>query len=233
MKNHEEKRKKVLGNHNGGDRTGEDRTRGGGTGGGRTRRSSASGGDNGGRNTNRWGWYLGVGLVIVATVGIGLQNLKGGAGTGNAGALQGATTVKVAPVNYSNQRIEQTNVQVVVSGGKIRIPLDKIEQYKLVSFEYAGSNQSGKGAVPLLAYAAPSGKVVTAVRLCEPCSSTSFHIEGSNLVCNTCGTVWSLEGLEGLSGGCQKYPPAAMQTAQDGGDAVMSVNEVAAWKPRV
>ncbi len=228
MKNHEEKRSKVLGNHNGGDRTG-----GGGTGGGRTSRSSASGGDNGGRNTNRWAWYLGAGLAIVAALGIGLQSLKGGAGAGSAGTLQGATPVKVAPVDYANRRIEQTDVQVSVSGGKIRIPLASISQYKLVSFQYEGSNQSGRDAVPLLAYAAPSGKVVTAVRLCEPCSSTSFHIEGSNLVCNTCGTVWSLEGLEGLSGGCQKYPPAAMQTAQDGGDATMSVDEVAAWKPRV
>ncbi|MGE5577472.1 MAG: Fe-S-containing protein, partial [Syntrophothermus sp.] len=75
--------------------------------------------------------------------------------------------------------------------------------------------------------------VVTAIRLCEPCSSTSFHIEGSNLVCNTCGTVWSLENLQGLSGGCQKYPPEAMTTSRDGGDAIMSVDEVAAWEPRV
>ena len=68
----------------------------------------------------------------------------------------------------------------------------------------------------MLAYVAPSGRLVVASALCEPCHSYEFHIEGNDLVCNSCFTHWDLNTLEGKSGGCQAYPPMELTTVVQG-----------------
>ncbi len=121
-----------------------------------------------------------------------------------------------------------TDVKVVAAGGQIAFDLAAVKTSRLV---YADYKANGK-TVPLLAYTSPSGKVVAAVSVCEPCASTRFHLDGKLLVCNTCGTQWELETLKGVAGGCQKYPPQKL-TGETKGDKVL-VNEasVAGWKPR-
>lgn len=126
-------------------------------------------------------------------------------------------------------RIEQVPIPVAQAGGTITVPLSEIKEKRLVGFAYQGQGKS----LPLLAYLAPSGKVVTAVSMCEPCNSTTFHIEGTELVCNTCGTRWDLENLRGLAGGCQAYPPDAFPNSLSGERVVVQETSVASWQPRV
>ncbi|MBU1100582.1 MAG: DUF2318 domain-containing protein [Bacteroidetes bacterium] len=116
-----------------------------------------------------------------------------------------------------------------VSDGKISIDLGEVEQKKFVFFNYKGT----AGQVPLLAYITENGKIVTSVRMCEPCNSTSFHIKGANLVCDACGTTWKLENLEAVSGSCGKYPPDPIPSRIEGKNIVIDEHLVANWTRRV
>jgi len=78
-----------------------------------------------------------------------------------------------------------------------------------------GAYPKGQRYLPLLYYQTPSGKVVGALRLCEPCGSFDFEIgRGQNLVCQRCGTEWRLENLReiALDKGCGIYPPPELPT---------------------
>lgn len=113
------------------------------------------------------------------------------------------------------------------TSGKIALPLATVKEKKLVWFAY------GAGKIPVLAYVAPSGKIVTAISMCEPCQSERFHIEGDQLVCNACGTRWTLEDLKGISGGCPDYPPAKLENQVTGDTVTINEKAVLGWKPRV
>ena len=115
----------------------------------------------------------------------------------------------------------------VAADGKIILSLAEIKKNKLIWFAY------GVDKTPVLAYTAPSGKVVTAISMCEPCRSDRFHIEGDELVCNACGTRWTLEDLKGISGGCPQYPPQQLENQISGDEVAVGERAVLDWKPRV
>ena len=77
-------------------------------------------------------------------------------------------------------------------------------QGRTVPLEY----YKGGNYLPLIAFQAPSGKVFTGIRVCEPCGSFSFHIvQGKYLKCDVCGTQWNLDNFADSNGGCTTYPP--------------------------
>ena len=91
----------------------------------------------------------------------------------------------------------------------------------------------GGNTLPLLAYVAPSGKIVVASSLCEPCRGTSFHIDNGKLVCDKCFTSWDLNTLQGVSGACQSFPPVQMRNQlTDDGNVSVDVAQLEAWTPR-
>lgn len=132
-------------------------------------------------------------------------------------------------VNYSGRNIPMTTVAAVAGSGYLEIPAQIVQDKKIVYFEYS---KGGKN-VPLMAYIAPSGKLVTAISMCEPCRSKKFHIEGDEMVCNACGTRWTLERLQGISGGCLNYPPDVVAHAIEGGKVKIQDAIILGWKPRV
>ncbi len=132
-------------------------------------------------------------------------------------------------VNYQNQSVSMTKVEPTVQKGAVEVPLDLVKNSKLVSFEYLRPD----GRIPLLAYITPAGRLITAVSVCEPCSSTRFHIEGKQMVCNSCFTRWDLETLKGISGGCLNYPPDTLAHEIQGGKLMIKETELKNWKPRV
>ncbi len=87
---------------------------------------------------------------------------------------------------YQNFAITpMTRVEATARKGLVEIPMDLVKEKKLVSFDFQG--------IPLLAYFSPQGKVVTAVGFSDPCRSKSFHLEGSEIVCNICFSRWNLD----------------------------------------
>ena len=132
-------------------------------------------------------------------------------------------------VNYPLSPMGMVPITAKVENGKIIIPLDIVKDKKFVSFSYNGSGI----AVPLLAYISEEGKVITAISMCEPCNSTSFHIKGNELVCNSCGTTWEVDNLEAISGSCGKYPPDPIPSVVVGKDIQINVSSVTNWQRRV
>ena len=141
----------------------------------------------------------------------------------------GRGTQVMERLDYQNQSIAMTKVTADLSQGSVSIPLDIVKKNKLVYFEYTRPG----GRIPLLAYITPSGKLVTAVSVCEPCKSTSFHIESTQMVCNACFTRWELETLKGISGGCLTYPPDVLTHTLQDGKIFLKEIDLQNWKPRV
>ena len=131
--------------------------------------------------------------------------------------------------DYSGQTIRMTDIQAKVQNGKITIPLDLVREKKMVRFDY----ESNGIKIPLLAYITQSGRVVTAVSMCEPCRSTRFRIEDKTLVCNACNTMWNLENLKGIQGGCLNYPPDVIPSTIEKDRIQIDEKTVTQWKPRV
>ena len=122
-----------------------------------------------------------------------------------------------------------TDIQAKVEKGKISIPLSEVMEKKMVRFEYQANGVS----VPLLSYITQSGRVVTAVSMCEPCRSTRFHIKDKSIVCNACYTEWNLETLQGIKGGCLNYPPDVIPSTIEKGWIQIDEKIITQWKPRV
>jgi uncharacterized membrane protein len=122
-----------------------------------------------------------------------------------------------------------TDVSAKLENGKISIPVEAVLEKKIVRFEYEGNGTK----IPLLSYVTQTGKLVTAVSMCEPCRSTRFHIRDKILVCNACGTEWNLETLKGIQGGCLNYPPDVIPSSIDKDRIQIDEKIVTQWKPRV
>ncbi len=149
--------------------------------------------------------------------------------TPQAGSMKVSGSQVMEAVNYQNQSIPMTKVEALVDKGGVEVPLDVVKKNKLISFEYRRAD----GRLPLMAYITPSGKVIAAVSVCEPCNSTSFHIEGNQMVCNSCFTRWDLESLKGISGGCLTYPPDALAHTVVNGKVKIKEIDLQNWRPRV
>lgn len=149
---------------------------------------------------------------------------------GNTGSTKVTSQPKVSEkVDYSGQTVRMTDFQAKMEKGKISIPLKTVEEKKLLRFEY----QENGTVIPLVAYITQTGRIVTAVSMCEPCRSTRFHINDKKLVCNACGTEWNLETLKGIQGGCLNYPPDVIPSTLENGQIQIDQKIIAQWKPRV
>ena len=118
--------------------------------------------------------------------------------------------------------------------GKVIVPEEVAANNKLVfvdvklesatdEFTYLGrqiflDTYRGGEYLPLVIINTPQGKTIGGIRVCEPCSSFSFHvIDKKYLQCDACGTRWNIETLQGISGGCINYPPPRLTTGLSNG----------------
>jgi uncharacterized membrane protein len=170
-------------------------------------------------------WVL-ISLAVFAIllVGVSYWIIEGNTGSN----LKVSTQPKLNErVDYAGQSVDMADIQAKVENGKISIPLNVLKEKKMVRFEYQ------RNGFPLLAYIAPSGRVVTAVSMCEPCRSTRFHIEEKKIVCNACATEWNLETLKGIQGGCLNYPPDVIPSTIEKDRIQIDEKLVTQWKLRV
>ncbi|MBM4166416.1 MAG: DUF2318 domain-containing protein [Ignavibacteria bacterium] len=118
---------------------------------------------------------------------------------------------------------------VQIKNGIIRFDLNIVRDKKIVQFVYHNSTWDEI----VLAYISPAGKLVTAVGMCEPCGSTSFSTDETELI-SSCGTKWKLDNLE-FSGGCgvcQKYPPDPVPSTIEGNEVRINELPIKNWKRR-
>ena len=123
------------------------------------------------------------------------------------------------------------NAAVSPDTGKVTVPEDVVEMNTLTfvdikldsrteNFTYIGREidltpYRDAEYLPLIIISTPKGKTISGIRVCEPCLSFSFQmIEGKYLRCDLCGTLWDIETLQGISGGCMNYPPPKLTTGK-------------------
>ncbi len=73
--------------------------------------------------------------------------------------------------------------------------------------------------------------VQTRISVCEPCRGYSFHLQnnGREVVCDTCGTVWSAQDFRGISGGCTAYPPPPLASSLSGDNVTVKTTDIDRW----
>lgn len=176
-------------------------------------------------------------VVIVIAVGVfvgikayGDSTVAGGPVVSDGGANYADTTVEMSLLTSSEK----------TTAGTVTLSLAEVKSKKIGGFVYprstpmpAGFDSVEGNGLPLLAYVAPSGRLVVATSLCEPCRSYDFHIEGDALVCNACFTRWDLNTLRGVRGGCLEYPPEEVTTIVQGDVIQIQQSELEDWVPRI
>jgi len=136
---------------------------------------------------------------------------------------------KATELGFPKEPIRMTEYLAPVKEGFVEVPLQLVEEKRLVSFSYS---KDGK-AVPLLAYATPAGNFRTVVGFSRPCQSEQFHLEGDDIVCDLCLTRWDLETLKGVSGDCLDHPlDKIMHTVRDGKLMIREAG-IQEWNPRM
>lgn len=167
-------------------------------------------------------------LVVLAISGLFLylfeSNLPGGAHP----VISNQPEIAMSTM-YMGQTLEQQTITPEIQNGSVVFSLSLLLQKKIVAFDYP----TATGKLPLLAYISADGKLVTAIRMCEPCNSTTFRIEGTEIVCGNCGTRWKLNNLEGISGSCQKYPPDPIPSKIVDNQVQIEETYLKNWKMRI
>lgn len=135
----------------------------------------------------------------------------------------------ISNVIYPNIRFDPAYSVALSDGDKIVLPLDVVKERKFIKFDYIGKSTT----IPILAYFTEEGKVVTAISVCEPCDSKDFHIKGTELICNSCGTTWNLNNLDAISGSCGNYPPDPIPSIVVGNEIQINEEDVVGWSRRI
>ncbi len=135
----------------------------------------------------------------------------------------------ISEIEYLDTRFDMATAEVKVEDGNIILSLDEVLDKKFVRFVYKSSLRE----IPMLAYISEDGNLVTSISMCEPCNSTTFHIKGDELVCNSCGSTWELNSLKEVSGSCGKYPPDPIPSKISGNKILISESDVQSWRRRV
>ena len=157
-------------------------------------------------------------------------------------AKVGGPVVVDKGADYSGAPVEMSILESVEANGSgaVALSLTEIKAKQIGGLVYSRSTPMPadyalieNNGLPVLAYVAPSGRVVVAISLCEPCRSYSFHISGSELVCNSCFTRWDLDTLKGVGGGCLDYPPEELTVTVEGDLVRIDQSALEAWVPRV
>jgi uncharacterized membrane protein len=131
-------------------------------------------------------------------------------------------------VDYLGSRVAMTDIKLEIEDGKVMFPLDAVIQNSFIFTEY----DQDRFRLPLMAFIHPSGRLVAAVSFCEPCRSESFHIDGRDLVCDSCRTRWAIADFRGISGGCKEYAPEELNYEVIDGMVVISEKDIMSWVPR-
>ncbi|MCZ7665037.1 MAG: DUF2318 domain-containing protein [Thermoleophilia bacterium] len=149
--------------------------------------------------------------------------------------------VVMPDVRYPAAQVEMVTLDSATqTADGIAIPLADLEKDYIVGFTYARTNPmpegyqlaAGGNVLPLMAYIAPTGRLVVATSFCEPCRSTTFHFEDKQLVCDVCFTRWDLSTLIGIGGGCFDYPPEEVAAEVRGDRVFVPQADLEAWVPR-
>ena len=163
-----------------------------------------------------------VGILVFALIA-GVSYLAASSSPGPSNSGQSQYPNNVAGTFYSNPTVTS-------DGTKATIPYSFADEKKLEFLDLKLQNPTSEivykgrtiplgaykqgGYLPLVVVVTPLQKVVSGIRVCEPCGSFSFHVvEAKYLQCDLCGTRWDIETFAGVSGGCPNFPPPKVDSS--------------------
>jgi nitrite reductase/ring-hydroxylating ferredoxin subunit len=73
-----------------------------------------------------------------------------------------------------------------------------------------------------------NGEKYVRANVCPPCRSIGFSLSGDTLVCDSCGTRFSANTGDGISGACKDFPKAEVVTAINGDNYSMELGDLVA-----
>ncbi|OFV80690.1 MAG: hypothetical protein A2W26_06900, partial [Acidobacteria bacterium RBG_16_64_8] len=177
-----------------------------------------------------------IGLAVVVVLFGGFYGYEKYRGSKQVGGVQVMSNVK-----YPATQVEMVTLDgATQTADGIAFALADLKKDLMVGFTYRRTNPmpqgyqlaAGGNVLPLMAYVAPSGRLVVATAFCEPCRSTTFHFEEKQLVCDVCFTRWDLSTLLGIGGGCFDYPPEEVTAEVRGDQVFVPTADLEAWVPR-
>jgi len=137
---------------------------------------------------------------------------------------------------YDDRVVQQSVVNYEMEDGKIYVDESELDSKEFIIFNVDLNEpivtSSEHEYLPVTAVRRADGELVAAIGLCEPCGSERMRIEGNNLVCNSCKTVWALDTFKGLSGGCMDFPPVEIAVEITDGKLVFNEGEIQNFEPR-
>jgi hypothetical protein len=134
---------------------------------------------------------------------------------------------KIGDVQAYTTTVSMTKLTPTQTDAGISVPADQVLKGKIVYFEY---QKPGADPIPLMAYVKPSGKLFVGVSFCPPCQGKGQRIEaGGTLVCESCGTVRTLETGVGISGACKLYPIDELPASLANGTVTIDKAVIESW----
>ena len=105
----------------------------------------------------------------------------------------------------SSQNTVNENTNNQETEDEIKIPISSVDDGELHYFT--------ENDIKFYVHKNPNGSFKTRISLCEPCDGKTFTLkeDGTIIDCDVCHTQWDSETYEGLSGGCQDYPPSFLR----------------------
>ena len=123
------------------------------------------------------------------------------------------------PSKALNGRVKATWLSAAQTADEVTIPVSTIEKEIMVHFTLDATG----GKMPYMAYVF-EGKTYVRADICPPCRSYNFSIEKDILICDTCGTRFTVVTGEGVSGACVNYPKAAVAFEIRDGNVVLKAD---------
>ncbi len=135
--------------------------------------------------------------------------------------ILGTVVLTACSGGSSSGPIKAPWVKANVSGNAVSLPVSEVQKNKIVQFRY----DTGNGNIAFVTYEL-NEKLQVRADICVPCRSEDYSLQKDTLVCNTCGTVFSAQTGDGISGACVNYPKAAVPYVLNSGNITMTGNDM-------
>lgn len=168
------------------------------------------------------------GVLAVVFVAIAFYVLNNDEATGERVRFT-AGNFNIGTAYAYEKETSMTRVEPKIEGDTIIFSLEELKEHGLL---YTRIPMNDNSYMPLTSFITPTGRVVTAFSMCEPCASDTFRINKERIICESCGTVWTLEDLQGVSGGCLSHPPEEINYEVVGDEIRIPADQVYNWTPR-
>jgi nitrite reductase/ring-hydroxylating ferredoxin subunit len=118
--------------------------------------------------------------------------------------------------------VNPTWITAQQDGDTVSIPVSELDSGKMLHFQVAYQIAD----MAFMAYKLDGDYYVRA-NVCPPCRSTSFSLDGDNLVCDSCRTRFAASTGAGISGACVDYPKAEVAHKISGASLAMEMDDLA------